>query len=59
MIEGEQEPGVRCVAVLVPLGSTPIAISVSGPASRMNEDMVAKAVPLLSRAAENLSRDLV
>lgn len=56
--EGEQEFGVRCVAVQVAGVPTRLAISVSGPATRMTEDMVDKAVPLLRRAGENLSQDL-
>ncbi len=56
--EGEQEFGVRCVAVRVPDVPTRLAISISGPATRMTEEMVAKAVPLLQIASEHLSRDL-
>ncbi len=57
--EGEQELGVRCVAVQVPDVPTKLAISVSGPATRVTEDFVAIAVPLLQKAGRNLSRDLV
>ncbi len=56
--EGEQEIGVRCVAVNVPNVSTRLAISVSGPATRMTEEVVANAVPLLQEAGRNLSADL-
>ncbi|MFK4088369.1 IclR family transcriptional regulator [Kribbella sp. NPDC020789] len=56
--EGEQELGVRCVAVAVPDAPSPLAISVSGPAPRMTEALVARAVPLLTQAAEALSHDL-
>lgn len=56
--EGEQELGVRCVAVQVPNVPTPLAISVSGPATRMSDDVIAKAVPLLQAAGRNLSNDL-
>jgi len=56
--EGEQEVGVRCVAVQVPSVPTPLAISVSGPATRMTDDVIAHAVPLLQAAGQNLSRDL-
>jgi len=56
--EGEQELGVRCVAVAVPDAPSPLAISVSGPAPRMTEALVAQAVPLLTQAAEALSHDL-
>lgn len=54
--EQEQELGVRCVAVAVP-GSHPtsVAVSVSGPLSRMTDEVVARAVPLLCAAADRLS----
>ena len=54
----EQEHGVRCVAVAVPDAPAKLALSVSGPASRMTEEMVERAVPLLQSAAADLSRDL-
>lgn len=56
--EGEQEVGVCCVAVLVPEVPTRLAISVSGPVTRMSEEFVARAVPLLQKAGRNLSLDL-
>ncbi len=56
--EGEQEVGVRCVAVQVPDVPTPLAISVSGPAARMTEELVRRAVPLLRAAAADLAGDL-
>ncbi len=56
--EGEQEVGVRCVAVSVPDAPSKLAISVSGPATRMSEDLVVRAVPLLRVAADALSADL-
>jgi len=58
MDEGEQEVGVRCVAVAVPEAPTPLAISISGPAGRMTEDLVERAVQLLTQAAKSLSEDL-
>ena len=39
MDEGEQELGVRCVAVAVPDAPSRLAISVSGPAGRMTEEV--------------------
>jgi len=56
--EGEQEVGVRCVAMPVrgPLGT--LAVSVSGPAPRMTADLVARAVPLLRGAGERLASEL-
>ena len=56
--EGEQEMGVRCVALTVPDGPARLAISLSGPAVRMTEDLVARAVPLLREAGTSLARDL-
>ena len=56
--EGELELGVHCVAVAVPRALSRIALSVSGPATRMTDDLVARAVPLLTDAARRLSDDL-
>lgn len=56
--EGEQEIGVRCVAVVVPDAPTPLAISVSGPTGRMTDDLVAAAVPVLGEVARRLSSEL-
>ena len=56
--EGEQEVGVRCVAVALPNAPKRLAISVSGPAIRMTEELVADAVPLLTRACSALANDL-
>ncbi len=52
--EGEQEVGVRCVAVALGGGPLPLALSISGPAPRMTDELVAEAVPLLRRAAAAL-----
>ena len=52
--DGEQEPGVRCVAVPVP--ATPrTAISISGPASRLTPEAVPQVVPLLTATADALA----
>lgn len=56
--EGEQEVGVRCVAVAVPNVSSRLALSVSGPAERMTEEVVSRAVPLLNKAGAALAHDL-
>ncbi len=56
--EGEQEDGVRCVAVPLPEAPARLAISVSGPVSRMTDDVVARAVPLLHDVGADLTRDL-
>lgn len=53
--EGEMEVGVRCVAVGLP-GATPMAVSVSGPAVRMTDALVADAVHALHAAAAELRR---
>ncbi|WP_344004326.1 IclR family transcriptional regulator [Nocardioides lentus] len=61
MDEEEQEIGVRCVAVAVPTTdeSTPrVGLSVSGPAPRMTDELVARAVPLLTRTAQDMAGDL-
>jgi IclR family acetate operon transcriptional repressor len=56
--DGEQEIGVRCVAVAVPDAPSRLALSVSGPAARMTEALVGRAVPLLVDAGSALSDDL-
>ena len=52
------EAGVRCVAVGMP-GATPMAVSVSGPAARMTDDLVAAAVSALNAAAAQLRHELL
>lgn len=56
--EQEQELGVRCFATTVPDAPTPLAISVSGPTSRVDDDFADRAVPLLRRCAEQISEAL-
>jgi IclR family transcriptional regulator, acetate operon repressor len=56
--DGEQEVGVRCVAVAVPDSVLPLAMSVSGPAPRMTDEVVTRAVPALRAATEGLAGDL-
>jgi IclR family transcriptional regulator, acetate operon repressor len=55
--EGEMEAGVRCVAVGLP-GAAPMAISVSGPAARMTDDLITAAVSALRTAADQLRHQL-
>jgi len=55
--EGELETGVRCVAVGLP-GTAPMAISVSGPAARMTDDLITAAVSALRTAADQLQHQL-
>lgn len=53
--EQEQELGVRCVAVALPTAAPMVAaISVSGPVTRMDDALVARAVPVLRAAAARL-----
>ena len=56
--DGEQEIGVRCVAVALTGSALPLALSVSGPLPRMTDDLVARAVPALTTAAAALTADL-
>jgi IclR family acetate operon transcriptional repressor len=55
--EGEMEVGVRCVAVGMP-GTAPMAVSVSGPAARMTDDLIAHVVSALHAAATHLQAQL-
>jgi IclR family transcriptional regulator, acetate operon repressor len=52
--DGEQEPGVRCVAVAVARPREPVAISVSGPQSRLDAAAVDRIAPLVVAAGERL-----
>jgi IclR family acetate operon transcriptional repressor len=57
--EEEQEAGVRCIAVPIPAGiASGMAVSVSGPLTRMTNELVARAVPLLQAAANALGGDM-
>lgn len=56
--EGEQEVGVRCVAVAVPGSSVPLAVSLPGPTTRMSDDLLTDAVPALQDAAPRLGAEL-
>lgn len=55
--DGEQEVGVRCVAVPVPDGPSMTAVSVSGPEARVSWELVARAAPLLQRTATALATE--
>lgn len=52
--EQEKETGVRCVAVARVVGSTPIALSVSGPEARFTVERRNIAVNLLQEAANEM-----
>jgi IclR family acetate operon transcriptional repressor len=54
----EQAIGVRCVAVTLTGELSWIAVSVSGPTSRMTDGLIERAVPLLQEAARDLSADI-
>ncbi|WP_249522571.1 IclR family transcriptional regulator [Modestobacter marinus] len=56
--DGEQEIGVRCVAVPVPGGPAQTAISVSGPEGRVPMESVPEIVALLQQAAAGLAAEL-
>jgi IclR family transcriptional regulator, acetate operon repressor len=56
--EGEQEIGVRCFAVAVPDAPAPLAISASGPQTRMTDDAAARIVPALTRIAGEISETI-
>ncbi|GAB3459646.1 allantoin degradation transcriptional regulator AllR [Streptomonospora sediminis] len=56
--DGEQEIGVRCVAVPVQGGPAMMAVSISGPEARVSWDFVDRAAPIVRRAALALAGDL-
>jgi len=56
--EGEQEIGVRCFAVAVPDAPAALAVSASGPQTRMTDDAAARIVPALIRAAAEMSETI-
>ena len=58
MDEGEQEVGVRCVAVPIDGAHLRMAVSVSGPAGRMTSALVDRAIPLLTEASKILAAEV-
>lgn len=52
--EGEQETGVRCVAVPVSGPTGPVAVSVSGPVGRVDEAAVDRIAPVVMAAGRQL-----
>jgi IclR family acetate operon transcriptional repressor len=56
--DGEQDLGVRCVAVAIP-ADVHAAISVSAPSVRLTDDVRATAAQLLRRSADELGRELI
>lgn len=55
---GEMEEGVVCLALPVVGGAANLALSISGPASRMTEALQERAVPVLREAADELASRL-
>lgn len=57
--DGEQEIGVRCVAVPVTGAPSLTSISISGPETRLTPEVVERVVPYLLDAAAELGRQFV
>jgi IclR family acetate operon transcriptional repressor len=55
---GEMEEGVVCLAAPVLGGVTRLSLSISGPASRMTDELQQRAIPVLHEVAEDLAADL-
>ena len=51
---GEQEVGVRCVAVRVPDAPQPMAMSMSGPLARVSDEVVEEAARVLTETAAEI-----
>lgn len=56
--EGEQEVGVRCVAVAIPGAPQPLALSVSGPLPRMTDAFIEGAAKPMHAVAEAISAEM-
>lgn len=56
--EGELEEGVVCLATPVPSRTATLSVSISGPAVRMNEELRARAIPMLQEVAGDLAAHL-
>ena len=54
----EQELGVRCYSMAIPGERSQIAISVSGPSSRVDTAFGERAVPLLEEAAARIAQEM-
>lgn len=54
----EQEVGVWCVAAPIIAAPARVAISISGPAGRLTPERVSSIAPILTQAAQTLSREL-
>ena len=53
--DGEREVGVRCIAVAVPGSHPPAALSVSGPAARISDELALSVVEALREASAQLA----
>jgi len=53
--DGEQEVGVRCIAVPIPGSLPPAAVSISGPAARITDQKSPELIDSLQQAAKRLS----
>jgi IclR family transcriptional regulator, acetate operon repressor len=56
--DGEQETGVRCIAVPVPAATTQTALSISGPEGRVTMEAVPQLAELLRDTAARLAAEL-
>lgn len=56
--EEEQELGVRCVAVLIPGAPRAMALSMSGPSARMDDEAVRQGVEVLRETAREIAEEL-
>ncbi|WP_372697669.1 IclR family transcriptional regulator [Arthrobacter sp. JSM 101049] len=56
--EEEQEVGVRCFAMAVPGAPTPMAVSISGPITRVDDSLAERAIPALTEATSIISEAL-
>lgn len=54
----EQEAGMRCYATSIPTRFIHAALSVSGPASRIDAEFAHRAIPLLKAAAGHIAEEL-
>ncbi|GAB3496783.1 IclR family transcriptional regulator [Flexivirga sp.] len=55
---GEMEDGVVCLAIPVIGAVTRLALSISGPAARMTEELQQRAIPVLQDVSSELARQL-
>jgi IclR family acetate operon transcriptional repressor len=56
--DGENEVGARCIAVAIPSGPLPLAISVSGPAARIDAKQVPKIAKRMQQISEQLAAEI-